>query len=480
MAQRISLNAFDMTTPTHQSPGLWRHPENRADTYNTLEYWTSLAKTLEAGGFDALFLADVLGIYDVYQNSSAPALLDADQVPLNDPFMQVSAMAAVTKNLGFAVTSALTYEQPYALARKFSSLDHLTRGRIGWNVVTSYLESAARNLGYTRQLGHDERYDLADEFMEVVYKLWEGSWEDGAVVKDRERGIYTDPSKVHPINHDGTYYKVPGIHLSEPSVQRTPAIFQAGASSRGRRFGATHAEGIFLNSINTTVTSRQTEAIRDELELVGRPRDAAKLYALVTTVVADSDAKAEALYREYQSYSSREGAMTFYGGWSGLDLSKYAGEDELKYIDTNAARSALSIFTTADATKSWTPNAIADYLGIGGIGPVFVGSAETVADEVERWVDESGLDGINLAYAVTPGSFEQFSDLVVPELRKRGRAWGGYEGSTLREYVAGQGNTKVADTHPAAAYRGAYADKPSAAEAAASDTPEAVLASNHS
>ena len=477
MANRISLNAFDMTTPTHQSPGLWRHPDNRADTYNTLEYWTDLAKTLERGTFDAVFLADVLGIYDVYRNSSAPALLDADQLPLNDPFMQISAMAAVTKKLGFAVTSALTYEQPYALARKFSSLDHLTRGRIGWNVVTSYLESAARNLGLTRQLDHDARYDLADEFMDVVYKLWEGSWEEGAVVKDRARGVYTDPSKVHPINHHGEYFDVPGIHLSEPSLQRTPAIFQAGASARGRAFGAKHAEGIFLNSVRPEITRKSTDATRDAFEIAGRPRDAAKFYALVTAIVADSDAEAEKLHKEYRSYSSREGALTFYGGWSGLDLSSYANEEELKYSDTNAARSALSIFTTADPDRIWTPNSVADYLGIGGIGPVLVGSPETVADEIERWVDVAGLDGINLAYAITPGSFEQFVDLVVPELRKRGRVWDDYQGSTLREYLAGPGNSRVAENHPAASYRNAYAGAPSAADSAASETPEAVLGS---
>lgn len=470
MPERISLNAFDMTCPTHQSPGLWRHPESRAHTYNTLEYWTDLARTLERGRFDALFLADVLGIYDVYRNSSAPALIDGDQVPLNDPFFQVPAMAAVTTHLGFAVTAALTYEQPYTLARKFSTLDHLTRGRIGWNVVTSYLQSAARNLGLTEQIDHDTRYDMADEFLDVTYKLWEGSWEDDAVVLDRAGGVYTDPAKVHPIEYDGRYYRVPGIHLSEPSAQRSPVIFQAGASPRGRDFSARHGEGVFINGIRPDLTRRVTDDIRDRAERHGRPRDAVKIFALMTVVVADSDAAAERKYRDYLSYSSADGAFTFYGGWSGLDLSGYAPEAPLKYVDTNAVRSALSIFTTADPTRAWTPTDIAHYLGIGGIGPVLVGSPQTVADEIERWVDDAGLDGINLAYVVTPGSFEDFVDLVVPELQKRGRVWTEYEGSTLREYVNGAGDPRVRGDHPAASYRGAYVGRPSAA-----DTPAASV-----
>lgn len=467
MTKRISLNAFDMTCPTHQSPGLWRHPDNRADQYNTLEYWTDLARTLERGKFDSLFLADVLGIYDVYRNSSAPALRDGDQVPLNDPFFQVPAMAAVTKNLGFAVTAALTYEQPYSLARKFSTLDHLTRGRIGWNVVTSYLDSAARNLGRTEILGHDQRYDLADEFLDVTYKLWEGSWEDGAVIKDRARGVYTDPAKVHPINHSGEYFQVPGIHLSEPSPQRSPVIFQAGASPRGRDFAAKHGEGVFINGIRPDLTRKVTDDIRDRAELRGRSRDSVKIFSLMTAVIADSDAAAEKLHKEYLSYSSAEGAFTFYGGWSGLDLSGYAPDQPLKYVDTNAVRSALSIFTKADPTREWTPTDIAHYLGVGGIGPVLVGSPQTVADEIERWVDDAGLDGINLAYVITPGSFEDFVELVVPELQKRGRVWKDYEGSTLREYINGAGNRFVSPGHPAAQYRNAYLGAPSAADSPA-------------
>jgi FMN-dependent oxidoreductase (nitrilotriacetate monooxygenase family) len=464
MASRISLNAFDMTSVGHQSPGLWRHPDSRADTYNTLGYWTDLAQTLERGKFDALFIADVVGIYDVYRDSAGPALVDAAQVPVNDPFFQVPAMAAVTKNLGFAVTAALTYEQPYSLARKFSTLDHLTQGRIGFNVVTSYLESAARNLGRSSLMGHDERYNLADEFLDVTYKLWEGSWEDGAVIKDRARGIYTDPAKVHPINHDGEHFQVPGIHLSEPSPQRTPVIFQAGASPRGRDFSAKHGEGIFINAIRPEITRTVTDDIRDRAEKAGRSRDSVKIYALLTVVVADSDAEAERKYKDYMSYSSTEGAFTFYGGWAGLDLAGYAPDQPLKYVDTNAVRSALSIFTTYDPSKEWTPLEIAHYLGVGGIGPVLVGSPQTVADEIERWVDVAGLDGINIAYVITPGSFEDVVELVVPELQKRGRVWTDYAGSTLREYLHGAGHTQVPADHPAHRYRGAYAGLESAAD----------------
>ena len=198
MSKRISVNAFDMTCVDHQSFGLWRHPRSRATEYNTLEYWTNLARLLEKGKFDALFLADVVGIYDIYRNSAAPAVRDGAQVPVNDPFMQVSAMAAVTEHLGFGVTSAVTYEQPYTLARKFATLDHLTRGRVGFNVVTSYLPSAAENQGLPRQIEHDQRYEIAEEFLDVCYKLWEGSWEDDAVVKDRESGGLRGPHQGAP------------------------------------------------------------------------------------------------------------------------------------------------------------------------------------------------------------------------------------------------------------------------------------------
>ena len=166
---------------------------------------------------------------------------------MNEPTALISAMAYATKHLGFGVTVSTTYEKPYAFARKFSTLDHLTNGRIAWNIVTSYLESGSINLGLEEHFTHETRYDIADEFLEVCYKLWEGSWEEGAVVKDKEKGIFTLPDRVHPINHKGKWFSVPGVHLSEPSPQRTPVLFQAGASAPGREFAAKHAECIFTS-----------------------------------------------------------------------------------------------------------------------------------------------------------------------------------------------------------------------------------------
>jgi FMN-dependent oxidoreductase (nitrilotriacetate monooxygenase family) len=197
MTREIRFNAFDMNCVGHQSPGLWAHPRDRSWQYKDLEYWVELAEILERGKFDGLFIADVLGVYDVYHGNLDAALRNSTQIPVDDPLQLVPAMALVTKNLGFGLTASLSFEHPYTFARRLSTLDHLTKGRAGWNIVTSYLDSGAKNIGLGGQSAHDDRYDVADEYMEVCYKLWEGSWEDDAVLRDRARRIFTDPAKVH-------------------------------------------------------------------------------------------------------------------------------------------------------------------------------------------------------------------------------------------------------------------------------------------
>src|ERR1700755_1009089 len=270
MPRPIRLNAFDMNCVAHQSPGLRRPPGDHAWDYKKLSYWTDLAQLLERGRFDGLFIADVLGIYDVYGGNRDATVRHATQVPVNDPAMLVSAMAAVTEGLGFGLTASISFEHPYPFARRMSTLDHLTDGRVGWNVVTSYLDSGAKNLGESAQLNHDNRYDVADEYLEVCYKLWEGSWEDDAVLRDRARRIFTDPGKVHPIRHEGRYFKVPGVHLSEPSPQRTPVLYQAGASARGRSFAGEHAECVFLATPSKAVLKESVASIRESVAAAGR------------------------------------------------------------------------------------------------------------------------------------------------------------------------------------------------------------------
>jgi FMN-dependent oxidoreductase (nitrilotriacetate monooxygenase family) len=257
MPREIRLNAFDMNSVGHIQHGMWTYPRDQSPRYTEIEYWQHLARTAERGLFDAIFLADIIGVYDVYGASPAASIRNAVQIPINDPLLVVPIMAAVTKNIGFGVTSNATYEAPYLFARRLSTLDHLTRGRIGCNIVTGYLDSAARAMGLDRQIEHDDRYDLADEYMEVIYKLLEGSWEDEAVVADRNNRLYADPAKIHAINHVGRRHRVNAIHLSEPSPQRTPVLFQAGVSTRGRAFAAKHAECVFF----ATSTKENVRAI---------------------------------------------------------------------------------------------------------------------------------------------------------------------------------------------------------------------------
>ena len=216
MTKQILLNAFDMNCAVHQSTGLWRHPRDHSTDYASLRYWQALARELERGLFDGLFLADVIGVYDVHGGNANAALRAGAQVPVNDPLLLVPAMAAETTHLGFGVTVNLSYEPPYTFARRMTTLDHLTDGRIGWNIVTGYLDSGARATGHKKQAAHDTRYDIANEYLEVMYKLWEGSWEDGAVRLDRDSGIYVDPRKVHRITHEGEYFEVDAVYPSEP------------------------------------------------------------------------------------------------------------------------------------------------------------------------------------------------------------------------------------------------------------------------
>ncbi|MGD0722599.1 MAG: LLM class flavin-dependent oxidoreductase [Roseiarcus sp.] len=451
MPKQIRLNAFEMNCVAHQSPGLWRHPRDRSRDYRRLDGWIALARTLERGLFDGVFLADVLGVYDVFGGSPDAALRHATQTPVNDPLLLVPAMAAATTHLGFGVTVTLSYEPPFPFARRMSTLDHLTNGRIGWNVVTGYLDSAAKGMGQSGQRGHDDRYAVAEDYMQVVYKLWEGSWADDAVIADAASGVFTRPERVRKVRHDGPHFKLDALHLSEPSPQRTPVLYQAGSSPAGRSFAARHAECVFLSGPSKNIIAPRVAAIRRLAAEMGRDPTEILMFAMMTIIVAPTDAEAHAKHADYKLYAYPEGALTLMSGWTGVDFSRLDPDQIVEHVESEAGRSALENITRADPDRRWSVREVAEHVSIGGISPVLVGSPATIADELEAWMEETDLDGFNLTFVVRPETFENVVDLVVPELQRRGRYKTAYAEGTMREKLFGR--ARLDDRHPAAEHR---------------------------
>jgi long-chain alkane monooxygenase len=429
---------------------MWAHPRDRSVEYNSLEYWQELARLAERGKFDGIFLADIVGVYDVFKSGPGPSIVNAVQIPVNDPLLVVPAMAAVTQHIGFGVTANLTYESPYLFARRLSTLDHLTRGRVGWNIVTGYLDSAARGMGLPAQPDHDQRYEVADEFMNVVYQLWEGSWEEDAVLRDKTNRIFADPTKIHRVRHFGHHYRVDAIHLAEPSPQRTPVLYQAGSSTRGREFAATHAECIFVYGSDKRITRNIVADIRTRAEAHGRDGRDIVIFLGCSVVVGRTHAEAEEKYKDYHRYASVDGALAHFSSSTGIDLSRYELDEPIRYVKNDANNSAVEAITRLSA-EPWTLRRIIGQMGLGSRNPPIIGSASEVADELMAWVQETDIDGFNLSRIVTPESLADFIDLVVPVLQERGVYKLEYSPGTLRQKLFG--GARLPSTHPAAAHR---------------------------
>ncbi|MGI9129949.1 MAG: LLM class flavin-dependent oxidoreductase [Roseomonas sp.] len=446
MKREIRFNAFDMACVGHIQQGMWRHPRDRSADYLSLDYWMGLARLLEDGLFDGLFLADVLGIYDVHGGNGDAAIRNAVQMPLLDPMLLVPAMAAVTRNLGFGVTCNLAWESPALLARRFSTLDHLTQGRIGWNIVTGYLDSAARAMGLDRQMAHDDRYDLADEYMEIVYRLWEESWAADAVKRDRAAGIYADPARVKRIRHEGRQYRLDAPHLVEPSPQRTPVLYQAGASDRGRGFAARHAECVFVNGGPKPHVAKLVADLRAR----AAPRPI-RVFVGATLILGRSRAEAEAKLAEYRQHASIEGALAHASASLGIDLARFDPDEELPEAgQSQAIRSNVEALRAA-APRA-TKRALMDRMVLGSRQPPIVGSVDEVAEELIAWMDQADVDGFNLSRTVTPECLEDVVRLLVPALQERGRYKRGYAPGTYREKLFA-GGPLLAAPHPAAGWR---------------------------
>ncbi|ADR57951.1 MULTISPECIES: LLM class flavin-dependent oxidoreductase [Pseudomonas] len=449
MAKQILLNAFNMNCIGHINHGLWTHPRDTSTQYKTLDYWTNLARLLERGLFDGLFIADIVGTYDIYGQSLDVTLKESIQLPVNDPLLLVSAMAAVTRHLGFGLTANLTYEAPYLFARRLSTLDHLSNGRVGWNIVTGYLDSAARAMGLAQQPEHDRRYDQADEYLQVLYKLLEGSWADDAVVADREHRVYASPDKVRKVQHQGEFYKVEGYHLCEPSPQRTPVLFQAGSSQRGLAFAGNHAECVFISGQDKAATRAQVDKVRAATQAAGRDPQAVKVFMGITVIVAATEQLAQAKHAEYLRHASAEAGVAHFAASTGIDFAAYELDQPIAFSQGNAIQSA----TRQLQDNAWTRRRLLQQHALGGRYVTLVGAPEQVAEQLIAWIDETGLDGFNLTRTVTPESFEDFIELVIPQLQQRGRYKTAYTEGTLREKLFQADRPHLPADHPGSAYR---------------------------
>lgn len=440
----IRLNALDQCTPSFLAFGLWTHPRDRALDYTTLSYWTDYARLLEKGLFDALFLADVLGVPDVYQGGPDAAFRSAALAPSLDPAVIISAMATVTENLGFAITGSAAYEPPYLFARRMATLDHLTGGRMGWNIVTGFLKSGALAMGQDDLTEHDLRYESADEFMEIMYGLWDRSWADDALLRDKASGRYADPAKIGIIEHQTEHHRIRAAGPTEPSPQRVPVLFQAGGSARGRQFASTHAEGIFINGPKLELVAGQVSDMRQRAADLGRRPESLNFFAGVTIIAAETEALAQAKLADYKRHASVEGMLAQLSAALGIDLARYPLDEPIRYEKTDAAHSQLDMLTRKG---SLTVRQAAEGMILSGRNLMLVGTPETIADTLGAWASKGDIDGFNVSRVMAHEDMEAVVELVIPELQRRGLYKTAYAPGTLREKLGGE--ARLAGDHPA-------------------------------
>jgi FMN-dependent oxidoreductase (nitrilotriacetate monooxygenase family) len=414
---------------------MWAHPRDKVGyDYARPPYWQELGRILERGKFDALFLADVLAPYDVYKGSYDDTVRYAVQCPVHDPVALVPIIGCATEKLGIGITISTTFDTPYGMSRRLSTLDHLTEGRLGWNVVTSYSQNEFKAMGMKEMVPHEERYERADEFIEVCCRLWD-SWEDDAIVADAETGIYADPKKVHRVVHAGKYYNCASPSFVRPSPQRRPVIWQAGQSPRGRDYAAKHAEAVF--SIQPTAKAMRSYAddLRARAVSQGRqPQDVKIIFALQVVVDETREAALEKLAK-MRAKIPVDAALAIMSGHIGYDFSKLALDEHVGRIEVEGIRGLLeAVLSTYDGAPV-TLREAANFYGISLGAPVAVGDPTDVADLMEQLLDDGHGDGFNIMATYVPGCYQEFVDLVVPELQKRGRFRKEYTGSTLRHHL---------------------------------------------
>jgi long-chain alkane monooxygenase len=451
----LIFNAFVMNTASHIQHGLWRHPDARQADFNDVGVWINLAKTLEAGLFDTIFFADVVGLYGPLHGEYEVNAREGLQIPSNDPSVLLSALAVNTEHLGLALTSSILQAHPFEYARRASTLDHISKGRLAWNVVTSTQENAARNFGHERLTEHDERYEWAEEYLDVVYKLWEGSWDEGALLKDKARGVFADHTRIHKINHVSKRYKVEGPHLPSPSPQRTPFLFQAGSSPTGRRFAARHAEGQFISAPNPRAAAELISETRALARLYGRDGNDIKFVQGFSFVIGSTEAEAKRKEAELDEYVSVDGFLAHSNMGVSQDTGRpYPPETLLADIKTNGGRSHIDWLRKATPGREPTVGDLAKL--VSRRHARLVGTPDSIADQLLRW-QQAGIDGVNVINWMLPASYEIFNAHLLPVLQRRGLAKYEYRKGTLRNKIFG--HDRLPERHPASKYRGFYSKK---------------------
>jgi len=426
MPRQLRLGAFMRPTTIHT--GAWRYPGAYPDANFNFAHLKHFAQTLERGRFDAFFMADHLAVL----NMPVEALKRSHTVTSFEPLTLLSALAAVTEHLGLIATASTTFDEPYHVARRFASLDHLSGGRAGWNVVTTSNPDAALNFGLDEHVEHDERYRRAREFFDVVTGLWD-SWADDAFIRDVDAGLFFDPQKLHVLGHKSQYFSVRGpLNIARP-VQGWPVIVQAGASEAGRQLAAETAEVIFTAPPTLADGQRFYADVKGRMEKLGRLRDHLKILPALFVVVADTLDEAREKRALLDTLVHYESGIASLSIALGHDVSGFDPDGPLPEIpESNASRSARQRVVDWAQRENLTIRQLAQRVG-GYSGLEMVGTPAMIADQMEAWLAGEGSDGFNVMFPYLPGGLDDFVDKVIPELQRRGIFRREYEGATLRE-----------------------------------------------
>jgi FMN-dependent oxidoreductase (nitrilotriacetate monooxygenase family) len=433
----MHLVAFLMTGPTCHHHGAWRHPESDVEDILDPARYEHIARVLEAGKFDALFFADILGLYDLYDSRFDTMVGRGGQVCLLDPAVILPMMARVTSRIGLGLTYSSTFNHPYQIARMLGTLDHLSAGRVAWNVVASTSTLEARNFGMNEMPGRAHRYDRADEVLEACCALW-NSWEEGALLLDRESGAFADPAKIHYVDYEGKWIRTRGPLTVPRSPQGRPVIMQAGSSERGREFGARWAEVIFtLQHDKSDMRDFYTD-FKSRMAARGRAPGECVILPSIDVVIGETESIARERAEYVNSLVDTQLGMAQISGHIGLDLSKFDPEQPLTDIAIEeGSRGSFDVILQGTKAEGLTLGEAARRFATSELCPQLVGTPEMIADRLTDLFESHACDGFVLTPTTSPGMFEQFCKSVVPVLQKRGVFRTDYTGATLREHLRG-------------------------------------------